>query len=134
MADLDLVRLIAQVLTALASAAGGLLVGVWRWGRRSARDDQKVKDDYDGKINALREKVSAEMAAHERTADARNDLLIDHFKESFEGIRRQIDEHRLEAERRFLPKDGLTEFRKEYREDMVNLMRKIDHITVRADR
>lgn len=134
MAELDSMRVAVEFGVSAAAGIGGWLIGIWRWGRRSAQHDQEVKEDYDGKINALRDEMRDTMAEHERAADARNDMLVEQFKESFEGIRRQIDDHRLEAERRFLPRDGLTEFRKEYREDMASLMRKIDHITVRADR
>jgi hypothetical protein len=134
MADVDWGRIGAEAAISLLSGVGGLFVGVWRWGRRSAVHDQKVKDDYDGKINELREQMRAALAKHDEAADARVEALVAQFKESFEGIRRQIDDHRLEAERRFLPREGLTDFRKEYREDMANLMKKIDHITVRADR
>jgi hypothetical protein len=134
MADLERDRVALEIGMSLVAGVGGWLIGIWKWGRASARHEQKVKEDYDGKINALREEMRDAMADYNKAADARNDLLVEQFHESFEGIRRQIDDNRLDAERRFLPKDGLTEFRKEYREDMASLMRKIDHITQRADR
>lgn len=134
MADLETGRVAVEAGLAVVTGIGGWLIGIWKWGRSNARHDQRVKEDYDGKINVLREETRTMMVTAEKAADVRNDLLVDQFRESFEGIRRQIDDHRLEAERRFVPSLGLTEFRKEIREDLASLARKIDHLTVRADR
>ncbi len=102
---------------ALAGGIGGLFLGVWRWGRSSAQADQAVKDDYDAKIAEVRK----EMAAHVQKVDDGNDLLVSQFKEAFEGIRRQIDEHRYYTEKDFLKKEDFKDFREEYREDMRDL-------------
>ena len=114
-------KLAIEVGISLASGIGGLIVGAWKWGRSSAEAEQAVKKDYETKIDVLREEVRKDMASHVHKSDARNDLLVEQFKESFEGIRRQIDDHRLHTETRFLPKDDFRDFREEYREDMREL-------------
>lgn len=113
-----------------ASSFIGLLLGAWRGGRRSAHHDQKIKDDYTARVTALREETRTSMAEYERRADDRNDLLVQQFKESFEGIRRQIDQNRLDAEIRFLPKDDFKDWREEYRQDMQRIFDKLDSIPV----
>lgn len=128
MAEWDWQHLALQGGTSLLSGAGGLLFGVWKWGRRSAKDEASVKDDYNTKIRALREEVRTEMASYAKTADAGNDLLVSQFKESFEGLRRQHDDHKLDVEKRFLLKDDFRDFREEYREDMRDLKASIANI------
>ncbi len=118
MAETDWIRIALEAAGWTASSLVGVVVGAWRGGRRSAGKEQKIKDDYNSKIDALREEMRQSMATYEKQADSRNDLLVSQFKESFEGIRRQIDEHRLAAEVRYLPRDDFREFREEYREDM----------------
>lgn len=121
MAELDWHQIALQGGTSLLSGFGGLLLGVWKWGRRSAKDEQTVKDDYNTKIRALREEVRTDMTAHAQKIEAGNDLLVSQFKESFEGLRRQQDDHKLDVEKRFLLKDDFRDFRDEYREDMRDL-------------
>lgn len=128
MADTDWTRIAIEAAGWAASSLSGLLIGVWRGGRHSAHKEQKIKDDYDKKINALREETRLSMAAYEKQADARNDLLIEQFKESFEGIRRQIDQNRFDAEVRFLPKDDFKEFRQEWRDGMIRIFDRLDHL------
>lgn len=121
MAEWDWHQLALHGGTSLVSSIGGLLFGVWKWGRKSAREEHAVKDDYTTKINALREEVRTDMAAHALKIDSGNDLLVSQFKESFEGLRRQHDDHKLDVEKRFLLKDDFRDFREEYREDMRDL-------------
>jgi hypothetical protein len=121
MAEVDWPRLALEAAGWSISSFAGLLVGVWRGGKRSAQHDQKIKDDYDAKIAGLREEMRASMAIYEDKAGDRNDLLVSQFRESFEGIRRQLDEHRLSTEQRFLPRDEFREFRREWREGMGEL-------------
>lgn len=109
----------------LASGTLGILVGVWRAGRNSAQNEQAVKDDYVGKIAALESGMRAILAAQERTSEERLDLLVEQFKESFQGMRRQIDDDRLHTEREFLRKEDFKDFREEYREDMRDLKKGI---------
>lgn len=115
----------------LLSGAGGWLLGIWRWGRNSAKNEQAVKDDYDGKINALRDQMRTAMAEFAKESDERNDALVKQFKEAFDGIRRQIDDHKLDSEKRFTLKDDFREFREEYREDMRDLKASIAVIAQR---
>ena len=111
------------------SGAVGWGIGLWKAGRDSARKEQAVKDDYVGRIGTLREDVRASMDKHEKAFDDRNDLLVGQFKESFEGLRRQHDDHKLDVERRFMLKDDFRDFRDEYREDMRDLKASIATIT-----
>lgn len=69
------------------------------------------------------------MATHAQKADDGNDLLVAQFKESFEGIRRQHDDHKLDVERRFMLKDDFKDFRDEYREDMRDIKTAIANIS-----
>lgn len=121
MAEWDWHQITLQGGFSALSGAGGFLYGLFRLGRKSARNEQTVKDDYNTKIRALREEVRTDMAAHAQKADAGNDLLVSQFKESFEGLRRQQDDHKLDVEKRFLLKDDFRDFRDEYREDMRDL-------------
>ena len=131
MADWDWHSLSLQGGISLLSGAGGWLLGIWKLGRDSAKKEQTVKDDYDGKINALREEVRTAMAAHAQKSDDGKDLLVSQFKESFEGIRRQLDEHRFYTEKDFMKKEDFRDFREEYREDMRELKANIAVITQR---
>ena len=131
MADWDWHSLSLQGGISLLSGAGGWLLGIWKLGRDSAKKEQSVKDDYDGKINALREEVRTAMAAHAQKTDDGKDLLVSQFKESFEGIRRQLDEHRFYTEKDFMKKEDFRDFREEYREDMRELKANIAVITQR---
>lgn len=108
----------------MISATGGWLVGIWRWGRNSAKDEQAVKDDYDGKIRALRD----EMRAETKAADDRNELLVAQFKETLDGIRRQMDQNTLDTEKYFLRKEDFKEFREEYRQNTRRIFEKLDSL------
>lgn len=128
MPDLDWGKVVFEAGTYVVSSVVGLGVGIWKWGRKSAADEQKIKDDYNAKIDDLREQMRASHAEYEKAATARNDLLVEQFKESFEGIRRQIDTNQLETEKRFLPKDDFKDFREEYRQDMRRIFDKLDNL------
>lgn len=117
MAEFDWSHVAVEAGIAVFSGVGGAFVAVWKWGRGGAKAEQAVKDDYNAKINELREDVRSDMAAQAKAADDRGDLLVGQFRESFEGLRRQMDEHRLDTEKRFLLKDDFREFLKEYREN-----------------
>lgn len=131
MADLDLAKIAIEAGVSLLSGLGGLVVGAWKWGRSSAIAEHRLKVEFNDKIDVLREQTRTSMSAYEKQADARNDLLIQQFKESFEGIRRQIDDNRLDAERRFLPKNDFREWREEYRQDMRDIKESIAEVTKR---
>ncbi len=114
-------RLLLEAAGSLASGFFGLLVGVWRAGRNSATKEQAVKDDYDGKIGALGKELEITVATAEKASDARLDLLVEQFKEAFDGMRRQFDDHKFYTEKDFLKKEDFKDFRDEYREDMRDL-------------
>lgn len=124
MADWNWQSLALQGGGAMISATGGWLVGIWRWGRKSAKDEQAVKDDYDGKIRALRD----EMRVEAKAADDRNELLVDQFKETLDGLRRQMDQNTLDTEKYFLRKDDFKEFREEYRQNTRRIFEKLDSL------
>lgn len=113
----------------LASGVGGLFFGVWKWGRYSATAGQAVKDDYDAKIGELRKEMREAMAAQAHKSGGSVDLLVSQFKETFDGIRRQIDEHRFYTEKDFMKKEDFRDFRDEYREDMRDLKASIAQIS-----
>lgn len=105
------------------------MVGLYRAGRKSAEHEQTVKDDYSTQIDGLREEMRSDMTSLERGMTSARDLLADQFKEAFNGIRRQIDEHRLHTEEKFVRKDDFKEFRDEYRDDMRDLKASIASIS-----
>lgn len=128
MAEWDWAKIAVDAGISFVSGATGLLIGVWRWGRNSAEQEQAVKDDYTMKIEALRDEMRASMNSYEKGASSRNDLLVAQFRESFEGIRRQIDKIQLDTEKDFMRKEDFKDFREEYREDMRNLKMSIAEI------
>jgi hypothetical protein len=128
MAETDWARLAVEAGASVATGLSGLIVGAMRWGRRSSQRYQLMKDDYEEKISKASTEARNNMVALERASDERMDLLVHQFKESFDGIRRQIDDHKLSTERDFMRKDDFKEFRDEYREDMRDLKTKIDNI------
>lgn len=128
MEDINWTQFATDTTVSLISGVGGLLIGIWRWGRRSAEHDQAVRDDYSAKIDDLREEMRLQMTAYEKGATARQEVLVDQFKESFEGMRRQMDKQRLETEQAFVRKDDFRGFREEYREDMRDLKKSIEKL------
>jgi hypothetical protein len=112
----------------LVSGLGGLLIGVWKWGRSSAQKEQAFKDELRIEVAALREEVRDDMTSHAQKVDDGNDLLVSQFKESFEGLRRQHDLLALDVEKRFLPKDDFRDWLKEYREDQRRTDDKLDRL------
>lgn len=109
---------------ALSGAIGGLFIGIWKWGWSSG----KAEAAGDAKISVLREEMRTAMASHAKTVDAKTELLVGQFRESFEGIRRQIDQNLLDAERRFLPKGEFDRFLDEYRDDQRRTDDKLDRL------
>lgn len=117
MAELEWAKIALEMAVSFGSAVGGLFIGVWKWGRSSAKQEQSTKDDYAMKISALREEMRLSIATHASEIDDKGDLLTSQFKESFDGIRRQIDDHKLTTEQHFMRKEDFRDFRDEYRED-----------------
>ncbi|MCK1275589.1 hypothetical protein IVB46_10135 [Bradyrhizobium sp. 61] len=128
MAEADWAKVAIDAAISLASGLGGLALGIWKWGRNSEKSKQAVKDDYNGKITALREETRVAMAKNTENADARNSLLVEQFKETLEGLRRQMDESKLHTEQNFLRKEDFREFLKEYREDTRRADTKLDRL------
>ena len=113
-----------KAVAALGGAIVGAITAIWRLGRNSAKAEHTIERQ----IAALREEVRTEMATHVQKADDSRDLLVDQFKESFEGMRRQIDEHRYYTEKDFLKKEDFKHFREEYRDDMKDIKKAIADI------
>jgi uncharacterized protein with von Willebrand factor type A (vWA) domain len=128
MAETDWVRVGFEAGASLVSGLAGLVLGAWNWGRRSAHAENKLKDDVNLKVTELREQTRASMEKHEQHSTARTELLVEQFKESFEGLRRQMDDHKLATEREFMRKDEFRDFRDEIREDMREIKNLIANI------
>lgn len=120
-AEVDWPRLAMEAAGSLLSAAGGAAIAIWRWGRNSAKQEQAVKEDYTTMIATLERDMWHALREHQEASDDRLNLLVEQFKESFTGLRRQIDDDRLHTEQKFLRKDDFRDFREEYREDMRDL-------------
>jgi hypothetical protein len=112
-------HVIIGFVSALAGGGAGLIAGVWR----VAHIEQELERGFQAKISAVKDGLEEKVES-----------LVVQFEESFKGLRQKINDVELQTERLFMSKDGFNDFRKEYREDMQSLMKKIDHITVRADR
>jgi hypothetical protein len=125
----DWPRLALEGLGSLFSGVAGLVVGAWRWGRHSVLHEQRLREDYTSKIEELREDFRMALAATASTNHEQVDAIVDQFKETLMGIRRQIDEDRLTNEKRFLSKDDFRDFREEYREDMRGLKETMNRLT-----
>lgn len=117
MAGGEWIEIAIKGIIALAGGIGGLFIGVWKWGKSSGKAEQAVRNQ----ITALREEVRKEMTAHIQHIQEGHDDLVNHFEESFNGIRRQHDDHKLDVEKRFMLKDDFKDFREEYRQDMRDL-------------
>lgn len=112
-------HIIIATVSLLAGALGGLITGVWR----AARIEQSVRADFRKCIGETEKEIGERLKA-----------LAGQFRDTFTALREKINMVELRMVSEFVHENHLTEFRKEYREDMVNLMKKIDHITERADR
>jgi len=113
----DWTRLAAEAGIAIASGVGTAFYTVWKWGRGGAKAEQAIKDDYTAKIEAQGKELRGMIAGIEKAADERLNALVDQFKESFDGMRRQMDQNLLDAERRFLSNERFDHFYEEYRKD-----------------
>lgn len=120
-AETDWIRIAVDAAIGLGSGAASLLASAVHYGRRGAKREQKVKDDYDLKIGGLRDEVRSDMTRIEKSTNESRETLVGQFKESFDGIRRQFDEHRFSTEKDFMRKEDFRDFREEYREDMREL-------------
>lgn len=112
-------HIVIAIVSLIFGGGTGLAAGVWR----VARIEGKVRDDFKKCIDETKDAIEAKVEA-----------LVGQFQDTFSALRQKINDVELQTERLFVSKSGFDEFRKEYREDMASLMKKIDHITVRADR
>lgn len=115
MADIDWGRAVIEAAASAATGLAGLVIGAWKFGRAGAKAEAN-----------LREELVAMIATQEKQAVARTELLVEQFRETLEGIRRQMDELRYYSEKRFLAKEDFAEFRAEYREDNRRMNDKLD--------
>lgn len=113
------VHLIIGLASAIFGGGAGLAAGVWK----VARIEGQIKEEFKAYIDETKTGI-----------EERVEALVGQFQDTFAALRQKINDVELHTERLFVSKAGFDEFRKEYREDMASLMRKIDHITVRADR
>jgi hypothetical protein len=114
----DWIKIGAQAAFSLISGAAGLLVGIWHAGKKSGKAEAKTEA---GLSEALKKYVDDELRNMREQMDAAMDsrgLLVGQFQESFNGLRRQMDQSMLHTEQHFLRKDDFNAFREEYREDM----------------
>lgn len=105
---------ILAAISALAGSITGLVAGTWRVARIEPRMKLEFIRDLANVENDLRDQIEQ----HNRESGMRSDLLVEQFQESFAGLRRQLDEHRLHTEQKFMRKEDFRDFRDEYREDM----------------
>lgn len=117
--NFEWMHVIIGLVSAVFGGGAGLVTGVWR----VARIEGQVREDFKKCIEETKDNIESKVEA-----------LVAQFQETFSGLRQKINDVELQTERTFVSKAGFDEFRKEYREDMSSLMKKIDHITVRADR
>lgn len=111
--NLDWLHVIIGLISGCAGAAGGLVAGVWR----IAHIEQGIREDF-----------QAAIARTEHEIEAKVEALVGQFQEAFSGLRQKINDVELQTEREFVGKSGFEDFRKEYREDVRNLMDKIDRM------
>lgn len=101
-------------ISAVAGSVAGLVSATWRIARIEPRLKLEFSEDLAGVENDLRDQIDQS----NRDAAMRNELLVEQFKESFAGLRRQLDDHRLHTEQQFMRKSDFKDFRDEIREDM----------------
>jgi preprotein translocase subunit SecA len=130
--DFDWPQVVIEGTLSLISAFGGLVIGAWKWGRNSVLHEQRLRDEFNDKMEAFSKEVRTAMANQQQAQEDRLDGLVDQFKETFVGLRRTIDQTALDNEKRFFPKDDFRAFREEYREDMRDLKKQVGAINGRS--
>lgn len=115
----------------LSGLAGGVLTAIGQalgWIYKAGGKEPALKAQLEYSLNEAKIEVENKV-----------DEMAGHFRESFEGIRRQIDEHRLHAAENFVrwadfnrlrqeDREAAEERRKESRAAFDRLERKIDQI------
>jgi hypothetical protein len=113
--------------SALVGAVSGIIAGTWR----VAQIEPRMQVKMETRLAAIEIEMRDKIAAHEKASMLRTETLVDQFRESFSGMRRQIDENRLRTEQEFLRKEDFRDFRDEYREDMRELKESMKEVAKR---
>lgn len=102
---------------AMTGAGGGIIGTFLTWFWRAARVEPTIRADFRNDINEA-----------ERRVEEKVESMTSHFREYFDGIRRQQDDLRLNVEEKFVRKDDFKEFRDEWREAVRDLKQSIQNI------
>lgn len=127
-ADTDWLKLAVQSGFSLLSGAVGLVVGIWHAGKRSGKQEAEFEVRLRTQVDDRLQKAIDDMKASLAAAMDNRELLVSQFHESFNGIRRQIDENKLHTEENFVRKDDFRDFRDEYRVDQKRVHDKLDRL------
>lgn len=117
MVDAEWTRMAIEAAGWAASSLVGLGLGLWRGGRRSAMDEQKVREEFNAAVAGL-----------ERRIEEKLDRSAGQFDETLKGLRQKINDVELDAVRTFVAKPDFDEFRKEYRRDQDRVDQKLDRL------
>jgi uncharacterized membrane-anchored protein YhcB (DUF1043 family) len=115
----DWLHLAIALIFGASGVVGGLVAGVWR----IAHIEQALRLDFDDNITKAKTDI-----------DEKVETLVGQFRETFQALRQKTSDIELHMEKFFVGKAGFDDFRKEYREDMISLMAKIDHITLKPNK
>jgi len=114
-------------ISALGGAVAGLVAGTWRMARVEPRLELKME----ARVALMETEMREKLLSHERASVVRTEGLTEQFRESFNGMRRQIDDQRLNTEKDFVRKEDLRDFREELREDIREIKDAIKEIAKR---
>lgn len=96
-----------HAVSGMAGAVIGAASTLLTWIIRAARLEPIIRADFQEKLSAAEQRVEEKV-----------EEMAGHFREYFDGIRRQQDEIKLNIEKEFVRKDDFREFREEFREEM----------------
>jgi hypothetical protein len=108
------------IITAMGAAIG------WIYNAGGKRPSLKI--EFQKSLSEAEERIEAKIDIAEKNAESKVDDMAEKFQESFNGIRRQIDDNRLHTSENYVRKEDFREFRDEYREDMRDLKSNIAKI------
>jgi hypothetical protein len=114
-------------ISALVGAVSGIIAGTWR----VAQIEPRLEKGFQARLSEAELEMRDKIALHEKASMTRTEALVDQFRESFAGMRRQLDEHRLHTEQEFMRKEDFRDFRDEYREDMRELKESMKELAKR---
>lgn len=95
----------------LSGLGGGALGTFLTWLWRAARVEPQMKLE----IEHAKEDVEAKIESAERRSKEEVHNEMSHLRESFDGIRRQIDDHKLHTVENFVRRDDFNRMRQEDR-------------------